>query len=129
MPLSRRLLAGGLLLAGLLVAACGQSDDRRLALTSVPGGQADRAPAAIAAYGCGACHTIAGIPGADATVGPPLTGLAYRQFIAGSLPNTADNLVLWIQHPQLVVPGNAMPEMGVTEQDAYDIAAYLIAQR
>jgi cytochrome c2 len=36
-----------------------------------------------------------------------------------------DNLVKWLRQPQNVVPGNAMPDMGVTPQDARDIAAYL----
>ena len=117
-----------LILAALALAACGR-DTARVALRDVPGGNPKAGPAAIAVYGCGACHTIPGVAGADATVGPPLTGFAKRQFIAGELANNADNLVLWIMHPQSVEPGTAMPEMGVTSDDARNIAAYLATLR
>lgn len=79
----------------------------------------------IASYGCGTCHMIPGVPGADGHVGPPLDHFYERMFIAGMLTNNEDNLVKWIEHPQQVVPGNDMPEMGVSEQQARDIAAYL----
>jgi cytochrome c1 len=58
-------------------------------------------------------------------VGPPLDGIGNRQYIAGELPNTAENLMLWIQHPRQVEPHTVMPEMNVNEQDSRDIAAYL----
>ena len=45
------------------------------------------------------------------------------------LRNTPDNLVRWMRNPQSVVPGNAMPDMGVTEAQARDIAAYLYTLR
>ena len=45
------------------------------------------------------------------------------------LRNTPANLVRWIREPQAVVPGNAMPDMGVSEADARDIAAYLYTLR
>jgi cytochrome c1 len=41
------------------------------------------------------------------------------------LPNSADNLVRWIQHPRTIEPKTAMPDLGVSNQDARDIAAYL----
>jgi cytochrome c len=91
------------------------------------GAAASRAPAEIAAYGCGSCHTISGIAGADAHVGPSLAGFAERRYIAGRLPNTPQNLVEWIMHPQRVDPGNLMPYLGVSDSDARDIAAYLYA--
>ncbi len=117
-----------MLLTALVLAACGP-DNRLVALTEVPGGDAERGRAAMPLYGCGSCHSIPGLPGANANVGPPLDGFANRQFIAGQLANTADNLVLWIMDPQGVEPGTAMPNMGVTEEDARDIAAYLATLR
>ena len=119
---------GAALLVGMavLLAACAPGPTpRSLVLTAVPGGNADAGRAAILNYGCGTCHTIPGVPGADAMAGPPLTLFAYRKYIAGMLPNTPDNLVTWIRAPQAVVPGNAMPDLGVTESDALNIAAYL----
>ena len=62
-------------------------------------------------------------------VGPPLNQFAERVYIAGRLPNTPENLMLWIQKPQQVVPNNAMPDMGIGEQDSRDIAAYLYTLR
>ena len=41
------------------------------------------------------------------------------------IPNTRDNMVRWLQAPQSVYPEGAMPNLGVTEGDARDIAAYL----
>lgn len=111
-------------LAGLaFLAACGGPTQ------DVPGGDPGQGRQAIARYGCGSCHEIAGVAGADGKVGPPLTGIADRQYIAGMLPNTPENLVHWIRDPQAVVPGNVMPDMGVTEPDARDIAAYLYTLR
>jgi len=113
-------LATGLL---SLLAACG-----RPAVThslAIPGGDPTRGVVVIAQAGCGACHEIPGVGGARGLVGPPLDRLAERTIIAGVLPNTADNLVRWIQAPQAVVPGNGMPDMRLTQQQARDVAAYL----
>ncbi len=81
----------------------------------------------ITRSGCGSCHQIPGIMHAEGLVGPPLIHFSKRTIVAGYLPNTPANLVRWIQHPQEVAPGNAMPEAGLTEQQARDIAAYLYA--
>jgi cytochrome c len=85
--------------------------------------------AAFRKYGCGSCHTISGVSGANGLVGPPLTGIGNRRYIAGELANTHDNLMHWIQHPQSVNPRTAMPELGVTPQDANDIAALLYTSK
>lgn len=82
----------------------------------------------IASYGCGACHSIPGVPGADARSGPPLDNFYLRTYIAGRLPNTAENLTKFIQAPQQFDPGSAMPNMGVKEDEAHDIVAYLYHQ-
>jgi cytochrome c2 len=82
----------------------------------------------IAGYGCGSCHTIPGVPGADAMVGPSLDRFYERSYIAGRLPNTWTNLIQWIEDPQQVKPGTAMPNLGVKDNEAFDIAAYLYAQ-
>lgn len=118
------LLLPFLLFAVALSAAAAQ-DTAVYPQQTVPGGDPQSGRAVIAAYGCGTCHTIPGVAGADATVGPPLIGLAKRSYIAGKLPNTPDNLVLWIQYPQEIDPGVAMPDLGVSEPAARDIAAYL----
>jgi cytochrome c len=99
------------------------------ARVAVTGGNADRGKAAIATYGCGSCHTIPGIRSAKGMVGPPLLYWSRRTFIAGEVPNTPDFLIRWIEVPQAIEPGTAMPNLGVPEGDARDIAAYLYTLR
>lgn len=86
---------------------------------------ADRGKTAIHQYACVTCHTIPGIVGSNAPVGPPLAGIGTRAFIAGVLPNTGDAMIQFLRSPQSIKPQGAMPNLGVTEQDAADIAAYL----
>ena len=81
------------------------------------------------AYGCGSCHIVPGVRGARGLVGPPLIYFSERTMIAGELPNSEENLVEWIEHPRQVEPKTAMPELGVTDRDAHDIAAYLYTLR
>lgn len=96
---------------------------------AVVGGDAKRGVQLIKTLGCAACHTVPGVAGAHGNVGPPLTRFGDRVFIAGMLANTPPNLVRWIRDPQGVIPGNAMPNMRVTETEARDIAAYLYTLR
>jgi len=103
------------------LAACNAASRTANAMT---GGEATRGPDAIRRYGCATCHTIPGVPGAVGSIGPPLAQVARRSYVAGS-PNAPEHLVAWLQHPRRVRPGTPMPEMGVTERDARDIAAYL----
>lgn len=93
------------------------------------GGDARLGRTDIRRYGCNTCHEISGVPGARGLIGPRLDGVSQRYYIAGELPNTPENLRLWIEHPRQVEPHTAMPEMGVTEQDSRDIAAYLYTLR
>jgi cytochrome c2 len=78
-------------------------------------------------YGCPTCHVIPNVPGAAGKVGPSLRSVSQRSYVAGSLPNTPENLEQWIMHPQHYRPGTAMPEMGVTQADADRIANFLEA--
>lgn len=88
-------------------------------------GNPERGRALIREYGCGSCHVVPGLREAAGKAGPPLTLWAERHFIAGELLNTPDNLVAWIVDPQAIEPGTAMPVLGVTPEQAFDIAAYL----
>jgi cytochrome c2 len=97
----------------------------RLKAEAITGGNVERGRQALAAYGCGSCHTIPGVGGATALVGPPLEGIGSRAIIGGKLENTPDNLRRWIMDPQSVTPGTAMPRMGVGTQAARDMSAYL----
>jgi cytochrome c len=107
--------------------ACGNAGAKQAA--SLTGGDAERGRAAIFKYGCGACHTIGGITNAHGLVGPPLTGIANRSYLGGVLPNTPVNIVRWIQNPHEFKEKTAMPALGVSSQDAEDIAAYLYSTK
>jgi len=88
-------------------------------------GDSTRGAKLIKQHGCGGCHIIPGIRRADGLVGPPLNHMGKRVYIAGVLRNTPGNMIKWLRNPQAIVPGNAMPDMGLSEDQARDIAAYL----
>lgn len=92
---------------------------------ALTGGSVTGGKRAIVARQCSACHEIPGIPAPRGAVGPSLAGFAARKTVAGMLRNDPAALVRWIRYPQSVVPGNAMPNMGIGDQEARDIAAYL----
>jgi len=117
-----------LLLCASLVAACG-TRNAPSARGLVARGDPQRGAVLIRQFSCGACHTIPGIRGADGRVGPPLDFFSDRSFIAGQLPNTAQNLERWLRDPPAVEPGTAMPNLGVSEPAARDMAAYLLTLR
>jgi cytochrome c oxidase subunit 2 len=81
----------------------------------------------IAQKGCGACHVIPGVPGATGTIGPSLAGVASRTRIAGgAVPNNGpDDLKKWIMNPPALKPGTAMPNLGLSDDEATKIVAYL----
>jgi cytochrome c1 len=62
-------------------------------------------------------------------VGPPLIQWSRRAYLAGRLPNTPSDLVHWIVAPQAIEPGTAMPMLGVSVEEARNIAAYLYTLR
>ena len=109
------------------LAACDRNAEQEA--IRLTGGRPARGRELIRHYGCVSCHTIPGIRGADALVGPPLAGIASRAYIAGVLPNTPGDMMHWIRNPQAVDSLTAMPNTGVTAGDARDIAAYLYTLR
>jgi len=107
------------------LAVCGRDLDA--APTRTP--DAARGKQALYQNACSACHTIPGVTGSSPNVGPPLAGIGSRTLIAGTLPNTPENMVLWLRGPQHVKPHTAMPDLRVTQEDATDMAAYLASLR
>ncbi len=99
--------------------------DIAIAMTS---GDPSAGPRLMRTFGCAGCHAIPGVPGADGKVGPRLDGLRSRVFIAGGLPNTADNLAKWIASPRSFAPHSAMPVTGITKTEARDIVAFLYSR-
>jgi cytochrome c1 len=112
-----------------IVGCRGNNPTEAIAYAVRVGGDAHRGAQVIQQFGCGACHTIPGVTGADGLVAPPLLWWSRRTFIAGELPNTPENLVRWIRSPQSVEPKTAMPTLGLTDQQARDAAAYLYTLR
>jgi mono/diheme cytochrome c family protein len=93
----------------------------------VDDGDASRGLALVASgsYGCAACHAIPGIRSPKGNVGPPLDGMAGRSLIAGQLPNKPGVLVAFLQDPPALAPQTGMPNVGLSIEQARDIAAYL----
>ena len=120
--IGRVVVAGTAAALVVLAAGCGRGTTH----AAVAGSDIHRGKTLIQYYGCGACHRIADIT-PQGTVGPSLVGFSNTRQIAGTLPNTVDNLVHWIRDPQQVLPKSDMPDLGVGEQGARDIAAYLYA--
>lgn len=120
-----RALAGWAGLAAVLVAGCGLGPAVRS--PQVPEGDVAAGEAALETHGCGTCHAIPGVSGADGRVGPPLDHFGERAFIAGRLGNNQENLIRWIRAPQEVDPETAMPDLDVSEEDATNMSAYLLS--
>jgi cytochrome c2 len=118
-------IALGLISITCLYAGCTQSREAEQIARATTGGSAAKGSAAITRYGCGSCHIIPGVSGASGLAGPPLSGIGNRIYVAGVLQNTPDNMVRWIENPPAVDEHTVMPNLGVTHQDAIDIAGYL----
>lgn len=122
-PWTDRIRSGGFILV-LVLCACSSHTPADLHEASRESGRL-----LIEQYGCGTCHTVPGVRTATGKLAPPLGRFARRVYIAGSLPNDPDVLTRWIQHPQELVPATTMPDLGVSEQHARDMAAYLYSLR
>jgi cytochrome c2 len=112
-----------LALTPVALLSCGREDTA--GARTVQGGDAGRGRTAILRHGCGACHVIPGIRTARGIVGPALTDFSRRPYIAGVLLHDTLNLLRWLQDPPAIAPGTVMPRLGVSEDEARDIAAYL----
>ncbi|HEX2850101.1 MAG TPA: cytochrome c oxidase subunit II [Acidimicrobiales bacterium] len=94
-----------------------------------PGGpsaeQEARGQQVLVSSSCAGCHTVRGTP-ADGTLGPDLSDLGSRRMLgAGTVDNTPDNLRRWITDSQSIKPGNLMPPVPLSRDDADAVVAYL----
>lgn len=112
----------------LLLAVPGCAHTNRPPPPEVYAGGPDRGATLIARYGCDSCRTIPGMDRADGLVGPPLSRFDFRSYIVGKLVNNADNPQHWIIARREVEPSNAITNLGVSQIDAQDTAAYLYTQ-
>lgn len=123
---TRRMAAIALL---VVAAGCGGGQSAGYDAATIAHGSPTRGHALIQQYGCGNCHMIPGVDGANSTVGPPLAGIASRSYIGGVLTNEPDNMVRWLEDPPKVDSNTAMPNVGLNDRDAHDVAAYLYTLR
>ena len=117
--------AGLLALTGLTLFSLFEDDETERVRQAATIGDIEAGAELIERAGCGTCHMIPGIDGADGLVGPPLIHWSRRTYIAGLLRNTPSNMIVWLMAPQDIVPNNAMPDLGLNEEQARDITAYL----
>lgn len=115
---------GAVALGAAALGGCGD-DGRRALPPSATRGDAEIGRDLISSYGCGSCHRVPGVRGADGLVGPPLDAMGRRTFIAGRLANTQENMIRWLVDPLAVDPRTAMPDLDVSEADAAHMSAYL----
>lgn len=79
----------------------------------------------IEQHQCGRCHVIPGVAAARGRLAASLESMGVRSYIAGRVPNRPDTMTQWIVDPPSLVPGTAMPALGVSQGDAHQMAAYL----
>jgi cytochrome c oxidase subunit 2 len=82
--------------------------------------------------GCIGCHKVSGFPEALGVTGPNLSFFGSRETIAsGALPNTPENLKLWLRDPGAIKSGNIMStaigpgKIQLTEQEIDALVGYL----
>ncbi|MCD6674236.1 MAG: c-type cytochrome [Burkholderiaceae bacterium] len=105
----------------LLIAVAGCSDPAMQRLDA----DAANGRLLLRQFGCGECHTIPGVVDARGNVGPPLTKVARRTYLAGRVPNRPETMAQWIRDPQRFDPMTRMPDLQVSEAHARDMVAYL----
>jgi cytochrome c2 len=113
------------LMCAMLVSGCGDDDYRQ----PYQGGDAKTGKKLITQYQCGACHKIPDVAGAGGLAGPDLEKFGRLSYIAGGIPNDPPHLAAWLLDPHALKPGTVMPKMGMTEQEARHMAAYLYTLR
>jgi cytochrome c len=122
-----------LIIAVIVVIAAGMSSwyavtanrrDMESRATMVTGGDPEHGRLLVRSTGCAGCHEIPEVDGAIGTVGPPLSSISRRVYI-GMVLNTPEHLIRWLRNPRSIDPMAAMPNVGLSEQEARDVAAFL----
>ena len=86
------------------------------------------------AKGCTGCHTLAGLPSASGTLGPPLTSIASTAGVRRGGESAEADIRESITRPNaFVVPGflspSPMPPALAGGQELNDLVAFLLTQR
>jgi len=88
----------------------------------------ERGRDAIHKFSCAVCHRVPGVASPGGGIGPSLEKVTHRAYLAGALPNQRDTMARFIEHPQKLRPGTAMPDCGVSADEARAITAYLYSR-
>lgn len=110
-------------LAGLALAACDGPPSRTPTLRDA---DVARGRQLVVDMGCAACHRFPDVAWPRGGLGPALDGFGRQGLIAGQLPNQPGPLMQFIRNAPAQRPGTAMPAIPMTDQDARDVAAYLL---
>lgn len=114
----------GALAFALMVSACHQNDASS-ENSRVAGGDPERGRLLTQQYQCAACHFIPNVQGSNGDAGPSLEFMGRLSYIAGSIPNQPDNMVRFLKNPPAVKPGTLMPALGISDDEARHMAAYM----
>lgn len=109
---------------GLLAVAAGCSGDEP-DIIEVEGGNPSTGEELVISYDCASCHYIPGFPESSGHDAPGLQLWPNRAFVAGAAPNRPENVIAFLMDPDGIQPGSRMPDLGITEEEARHIAAYL----
>jgi cytochrome c2 len=119
-------LVGCLLVSAGLAVACSSSAPQASSEPAAPlSAEAAAGRDLIVPRACGSCHRVPGVRDAVGTVGPSLAGIASRPKIAATVDNTPDNLKRWLLNPPAMKPGTSMPSLGLSDEDATKLTAFL----
>lgn len=100
---------------------------------SYAGGSAEKGRALVEAKGCTTCHAL--------DVDPPLAGAAAdKKYERGALALAPDlrfarerldpeTIIAWVKSPRALKSDTLMPEFGLTEVEARDIATFLVTAK
>lgn len=112
-----------LIIAALATLAGCQGDEPET--VQVEGGDPERGTELVQSYDCTACHFIPDTEGPHGTEAPGLQLWQNRAFVAGAAPNEPEYVISFLMDPDSIQPGSAMPQLGISEEEARHIAAYL----
>ena len=119
--LTTRLTAGTLLVCAVLASGCTKEEPA----SRVAGGDPERGRLLVQQYQCAACHFIPEVQGPNGDAGPSLQSMGRMSYIAGSIPNQPENMIRFLQNPPAVKPGTLMPALGISNDEARHMAAFM----
>ena len=113
-------------MAALLVcAALASGCAKEKPASRVAGGDPERGRLLVQQYQCAACHFIPEVQGPNGDAGPSLQSMGRMSYIAGSIPNQPENMIRFLQNPPAVKPGTLMPALGISNDEARHMAAFM----